>query len=753
MANVFLSYKREDAARVRRLAAALRQSGLTVWWDEDIPPSAPWEATIEQALAVAQTVIVCWSPASIASDNVRSEARVAREDGRLMQVLVKPCTPPLFFGERQAVDLSRWRGNADDPRIASLTNTIGKVAAGERIEHADARTLKKAWPRHWIVIATMSLLLLGAGLFLAYRSTVVRPARALAVIPFEDLSPRRDKAYFAEGMSEEILSAVSTEKGFKVLGRTSARQIGRNPDPRAVRKSLGITHLLEGSARTAGDLLRVNVRLIDTKDGSTVWQEEYRGRLSDVFAVQDRISSAVAQNLRGFLGRTETVTETQVTKVNAYQTYLAARSIMRNRSEPSLRQALGLAQQVMSADPNYAPGHALYAELVWLLSDDPDSYGNIPAAKAARIGERHARTAIRLAPNQAEGYAALGLVRLVTNPLEAIPALRRAIALDPSRADVRIWLAIPLTKAGRYDEGLQLSRDAAAIEPLWHMPIYDLVVRLSVDGQPAEARQIAAQYRSRGGNLGQYHRLLFAIESRGPGISSAIAEGEKALALDPTHPDIRRDLVAFYHMVGLGERATKYASSTLHLAEPFFRGDSNALTAEIRSSASNVWNMPDSGFGFFHLARARDWTNLNRLYDQRPIAADQLCFRNLDAAQAIVPALRAAGRQSDQRSLQDCLRNRLAIESRQKSRFWYSYAGDFEFDQATLAALDGNGPKALGLLKQAVERGWLGRPYSSKLTDSPQFDALRADPEFSALQSRIDRKIARERSEILVRHR
>lgn len=80
MADVFLSYKREDAAKVRRLVDALRDGGIDVWWDEDIPPSAPWEATIEKALADARTVLLCWSPESVKSENVRSEARIARED-------------------------------------------------------------------------------------------------------------------------------------------------------------------------------------------------------------------------------------------------------------------------------------------------------------------------------------------------------------------------------------------------------------------------------------------------------------------------------------------------------------------------------------------------------------------------------------------------------------------------------------------------------------------------------------------------
>src|SRR5690348_10477778 len=145
MPDVFLSYKREDAAKVRKLVAALRAAGLETWWDEDIPPSAPWEATIETQLSAAKAVIVCWSPDAVASDNVRSEARVAREDGRLIQVFLKPCQPPLFFGERQGLDLSKWRGNADDTRVVTLAETVRKVAAGERVEGDERPKPRPRW--------------------------------------------------------------------------------------------------------------------------------------------------------------------------------------------------------------------------------------------------------------------------------------------------------------------------------------------------------------------------------------------------------------------------------------------------------------------------------------------------------------------------------------------------------------------------------------------------------------------------------
>src|SRR5690349_10172636 len=143
MADVFLSYKREDAPKVRKLVAALRLAGLETWWDEDIPGGAQWEATIEKALGGAKAVIVCWSPASISSENVRSEARIAREDGRLVQVFLKPCTPPLFFGERQGFDLSKWRGDPHDPRVGKIVDCVRKVTAGERAEGGQRPKFRK----------------------------------------------------------------------------------------------------------------------------------------------------------------------------------------------------------------------------------------------------------------------------------------------------------------------------------------------------------------------------------------------------------------------------------------------------------------------------------------------------------------------------------------------------------------------------------------------------------------------------------
>ncbi len=105
MADIFLSYVRADKIRVKRLVNVLRKAGCQTWWDDDIPPDAPWETTIEGELARAKVVVVCWSKAATASENVRAEARRAKADGRLIQIFLEPCEPPLFFGERQGINL------------------------------------------------------------------------------------------------------------------------------------------------------------------------------------------------------------------------------------------------------------------------------------------------------------------------------------------------------------------------------------------------------------------------------------------------------------------------------------------------------------------------------------------------------------------------------------------------------------------------------------------------------------------------
>lgn len=159
MSSVFLSYKRENLSKVQPLVQALRSSGLDIWWDQDIAPDAPWEATIERELEVAKVVIVAWSQASVASENVEAEARRARNQGKLIQVFVEVCDPPLFFGERQGVDLSSWNGDVRDHRFLTVLSAARAILAGKRPPSGVGYAPKKRTP--WRVLTAAFVFLSG----------------------------------------------------------------------------------------------------------------------------------------------------------------------------------------------------------------------------------------------------------------------------------------------------------------------------------------------------------------------------------------------------------------------------------------------------------------------------------------------------------------------------------------------------------------------------------------------------------------
>ncbi|HEX3676110.1 MAG TPA: TIR domain-containing protein, partial [Sphingomicrobium sp.] len=289
MADVFVSYKREDAAKVRRLVGALRNDGLDVWWDEDIPPSAPWETTIEKALAEAKAVIVCWSPASVTSENVRSEARLAREDGRLIQVFVSPCSPPLFFGERQGVDLSSWRGGEKDPRITAVADAIRSITGAKHpLPSEKPRVLRFMEYRVHLAFAVILLLAASfAGWWFLSPAKAAGP-QTLAVLPFRALNSA--DANLVDAIWDDTRGAISRNPNLRVLGREAVEALAKKDlSPSDYRRKVGADYLLDGSVEHQGNEVRMKVSLTRTQDGVEVWSDEIGGKLDDVFSFQSRI--------------------------------------------------------------------------------------------------------------------------------------------------------------------------------------------------------------------------------------------------------------------------------------------------------------------------------------------------------------------------------------------------------------------------------------------------------------------------------
>jgi len=473
MADVFLSYKREDSAKVRKLVEALRAAGLDAWWDEDIPGGAQWEASIEQELAAAKAVIVCWSPASVTSENVRSEARVAREDGRLVQVFLKPCAPPLFFGERQGIDLSKWRGNADEPRIAKLAENVRRVAAGERIEGGERPRVRRRLEIH----AAIAVLLLLAGSFAGW--WILSPAQAqgpmtLAVLPFRALDPA--DANLVDAIWDDTRGAIGRNPNLRVLGRQAVEALAKKDlDPAEYRRKVGADYLLDGSVQHVGDQVRMKLSLTRTKDAAEVWSGEVGGKLDDVFAFQQRIANEVEGRIRGRVAPGGGIKAQNIaTSGEVYAIYADARANIRKRDRDSGLAGIGLLRKALALDPNYAPAWASLGQTTGMpYGRGPDEAVDQQEARAVSYLER----ALQLAPNLAHAHAALAMVQDFPPELEG--ELLKAVQLDPNDAEAWTWLGHFYSNQNRIKESLAAQTRAVEIEPLFYTAVINKIGALS----------------------------------------------------------------------------------------------------------------------------------------------------------------------------------------------------------------------------------------------------------------------------------
>src|SRR6059036_956018 len=206
----------------------------------------------------------------------------------------------------------------------------------------------------------IAVLLLAVGILLFQRlHPTVSPAvssslqKSIAVLPFVDLSQAKDQEYFCDGMSEEILDALSKVEGLRVVARTSSFSFkGKNADVGEIAQKLNVQSVLEGSLRREGNRIRITAQLINARDGFHLWSETYERELKDVFAVQDEITRSIVDALKIKLAVAPPVRTPKNTE--AYDLYLKGLYYSNKSDEENLRKSLSLFQQALDKDPNFA---------------------------------------------------------------------------------------------------------------------------------------------------------------------------------------------------------------------------------------------------------------------------------------------------------------------------------------------------------------------------------------------------------------
>ena len=291
-------------------------------------------------------------------------------------------------------------------------------------------------------------------------------APSIAVLPFADMSAARDQEYFSDGLSEEIINALVKVPGLKVIARTSAFAFkGQNTDIRKIAEILGVSTVLEGSVRRAGDRIRVTAQLITAADGTHLWSERYDRQLEDIFAVQDEIATAIAETLRGKLAPGSVPARKYTPKMEAYEALLEAWHHQWKMTAEGMERGRECYEQAIRLDPDYALAHSGYAHQ-FLLSV---YMGMVPTSVALPHIREHAHRALDLDPSLAEVHGLLGVVAALFdyNWEGSERHFLRALACDPVPPLVRDWYGYFLLHLiGRTQEAIATQGRAIREDPL-----------------------------------------------------------------------------------------------------------------------------------------------------------------------------------------------------------------------------------------------------------------------------------------------
>ena len=351
---------------------------------------------------------------------------------------------------------------------------------------------------------------------------------AIAVLPFENLSGDPEQEYFADGLTEDIITALSLWRSFPVIARNSTFAYkGQTPDIRKVGEELGVRYVVEGSVRKAGDRVRITAQLIDADTGHHVWAERYDRDLEDIFALQDELTERIAATVAPELERAERGRSgsKKPSDLQAWDWYLRGMAYIHETSKEGNRRAREMFERAVTQDPTYSRGHAgiayshhrdallgysddaeksitlcVEAAQRAVSYDDTDAFAHYVLSRGLHYAERieqgllEARQAIELNPTDSSGYASLGVLLMSAGrPDEGIDAMRRARQLSPK--DPRVYLRLQFESyghflAGRYEEAAALLRDALNRRPGDPALRVQLAASLGNAGQIEEARSI-----------------------------------------------------------------------------------------------------------------------------------------------------------------------------------------------------------------------------------------------------------------------
>ena len=391
--------------------------------------------------------------------------------------------------------------------------------------------------------------------------TAVSQAKSVAVLPFANHSADAENEYFADGMAEEIINALSRIQGLRVASRTSSFAFkGKNEDIGEIGRKLKVSTVLEGGVRKMGNRLRITAELVNVADGYHLWSERYDREIEDVFAIQDDISQAIVKALRVILseGEKKAIENKPRTNIQAYDYYLRGRQFFHQLRRRSLEYARQMFNKAIELDPDYAlayTGVADSSSLLYTYFDARDF--NL------RQADKASKKALELEPELAEAYVSRGIVSSLTHHFsEAEDAFTKAMKLEPKLFEAAYWYGMGLMAEGRFEDAIKMFERASMLRPEdYQSSHFTGQAYKSLGNHEEKERHLRKGLQLMEGSLelnpddARAANLAAGVYASLGEEEPAIRFAERSLAIDPEDPMLLYNVACMYSGIGRHEQA------------------------------------------------------------------------------------------------------------------------------------------------------------------------------------------------------
>lgn len=547
-AEVFVSYSRDDEDRVFAVAAKLRAFGVSLWIDQGALDAASlWSEQIVNALDSAKVLLLMVTESAVHSHNVAKEVMLVSErKGHILPVHLEPTViPPTLKYQLAGIQHIEYfkSGDADAGAKAILRSLerIG-VTLGPSPE-----TKASAPPQES-----------GA---LAPPPPTPGERGALAVMPFDNISPDQETDYFSDGLTEELIARLSVVSEIELVSRWASKQLKeRKHDVRAIGAELGARYIVGGSVRRFHDSVRITVQLVDVGTNRQIWGNTYKGKLDDIFDIQEQVAQQIVEALKLKLSFSEKVslTKRQTVNAQAYDLYLRGQDYLYRLTKRSVEYAIQLFEKAIELDPRYAAAYAAcssaYGQMYQYFARD-EKYRN----RAQELSFK----ALMYDSNLPEAYTAMGLSYFIWGKLEeASASSRKAIELAPDDFVAHWTLGRIHFTNGEFEQAYDLFLRVTELKPVFISGFMDLAQTCDGLGRQDEAR--ASRNRVLG-LLPNYllqnpddsrARMIYAIElAHIDKKDDALRESSKALEISGDDPMMLYNCACLYSRLGELQRA------------------------------------------------------------------------------------------------------------------------------------------------------------------------------------------------------